>query len=303
MLLIVKHYTLKMLNKVLFALLIIIFIAACSSASPAPGSTRVGKKDQMVQIYIPAGPFKMGSSAETMLAACQQYRDDCLHGFYQAVEPMHTVELAGFWIDQTEVTNAMYALCVKEGACRQPEEFFLLDQPDYYNSPEFANYPVMEVTWEDARTYCAWAGRRLPTEAEWEKAARGTDGRLYPWGNEPVTENRDNFCDINCPRSYQDTRLDDGYAFTAPVGSYRDGVSPYGVLDLAGNLREWTSSLYWPYPYRSDDGREDLTMTGYRVVRGGHWDGTADFGLSAYRFEDHPDYHSSCVGFRCASSP
>ena len=300
---IAKHHNLKVQNTLLFSLLIIIFIVACSTNTPASGAARIVEKDQMVQVYIPAGAFKMGSSEEIMLTECQRYRDDCVYGFYQAVAPVHTVELAGFWIDQTEVTNAMYALCVQDGACRQPDEFILLDQPDYYNSPEFANYPIMEVTWEDARTYCAWAGRRLPTEAEWEKAARGPDERLYPWGNDQVTGNRDNFCDRNCPRSYQDTGLDDGYALTAPVGSYPDGASPYGVLDMAGNLREWTSSLYWPYPYQSNDGREDLSVAGYRVVRGGHWDGTADFGLSAYRFEDHPDYQSSCVGFRCASSP
>jgi serine/threonine-protein kinase len=257
----------------------------------------------MVQVYIPAGSFKMGNREEIMLAECQKYRRDCLSGFYREMEPMHIVTLEAFWIDRTEVTNAMYALCVKDGHCRQPDDFILFDQPDYYDLPEFANYPVLDVTWEDARAYCAWAGRRLPTEAEWEKAARGTDGRLYPWGNEQVTGNRDNFCDVNCQRSYQDTRLNDGYAVTAPVGSYPDGASPYGVLDMAGNLREWTSSLYLPYPYRSDDGREELTVGGYRVVRGGHWDGTTDFGLSAYRFEDRPEYHSSCVGFRCASSP
>ncbi len=88
--------------------------------------------------------------------------------------------------------------------------------------------------------------------------------------------------------------MNDGYADTAPVGSYPDGASPYDALDMAGNLREWTSSLYLPYPYRSDDGREDLTINGNRVVRGSHWDGTADFALSAYRFEDPPDYHSNC---------
>jgi formylglycine-generating enzyme required for sulfatase activity len=134
----------------------------------------------MVQVYVPAGPFKMGGPEETMLAECRKYRGDCLRGFYHDMEPLHTVTLAAFWIDRTEVTNAMYALCVKDGHCRQPDEFILFGQPGYYDVPKFAKYPVREVTWDDARVYCAWAGGRLPTEAEWEKAARGTDGRLYP---------------------------------------------------------------------------------------------------------------------------
>ena len=302
---------LKTIDKINIPLLIVLLIIILTffilhvfgTEDARSGDTRIANKDGMVQVYIPAGPFTMGSTEEIMLAECRKYRVDCLEGFYSNMEPQHTVELDAFWMDQTEVTNAMYALCVNDGVCREPYEPILFGQSGYFDEPEFENYPVFEVTWQDAQTYCTWAGRRLPTEAEWEKAARGTDARLYPWGNDPVSGDLNNYCDGNCPRRYRDPGMDDGYQITSPVGSFPLGASPYGIMDLAGNVREWTSSLYLSYPYMINDGREDLSIEDYRVVRGGHWDGTADFALSAYRFEDRPDYHSNCVGFRCASSP
>lgn len=266
------------------------------------GSTRNNEKDGMTQVYIPAGAFIMGSPEDIMLEECQKYRSDCLKGFYADMEPSHTVTINAFWMDKTEVTNAMYALCVTDGECNKPHGSILFGAEGYYDVSAYTDYPVREVTFADAKAYCDWAGRRLPSEAEWEKAARGTDGRLFPWGNQPVTGERGNHCDQNCPRSYRDLNANDGYMDTSPVGQFQAGASPYGVLDLAGNVREWTSSLYLPYPYKPDTGRENLSTQGNRVVRGSHWDGTADFALSAYRFEDSPDYHSTCVGFRCASS-
>ena len=272
-------------------------------SAPSAGAVRAAEKDGMAQVYVPAGPFTMGDAADTGLAECRRYRGDCLRGFYLDAEPQHTVTLGAFWIDRTEVTNAMVALCVKEGRCRPPAETTFFAHTPYYGDAAFDNYPVRYVTWDDARAYCAWAGRRLPTEAEWEKAARGTGGRQYPWGDEPATGERDNFCDKTCPRRFRDTGMDDGYPDTAPVDSYPRGASPYGAWVMAGNLREWVSSLYVPYPYRPDDGREDMNSRSQRVVRGGHWDGSADFARAAYRVGDRPEYRSSCVGFRCASSP
>ena len=278
------------------------FWAATRLGGPPPGAIRVAPQDGMPQVYVPAGPFVMGDSDAAALAECQKYRGDCLRGFYIGSEPQHTVTLDAFWIDQTEVTNAMYARCVASGGCRPHAEMPSFVSFHNYGEAAADSYPVRYVTWDDARAYCAWAGRRLPTEAEWEKAARGTDGRQYPWGNEPATGERDNFCDKTCPRSYRHTWMDDGYPDTAPVGSYLAGASPYGALNMAGNLREWVSSLYRPYPYRPDDGREDMLSRDQRVVRGGHWDGSADFARVAYRVADRPEYQSSCVGFRCASS-
>ena len=271
--------------------------------SVAAESTRVAEIDGMVQVYVSAGPFEMGSMDAIVLAECRKYRDDCQPGFYLDEEPPHTVTLDAFWIDQTEVTNGMYARCVADGRCQPPTEAPSPARFYFYGDPAFDNHPMMFVTWDDARTYCEWAGRRLPTEAEWEKAARGTDGRQYPWGNETATGQYLNFADKNSPYSYKDMDADDGYGGTSPVGSYPEGASPYGALDMAGNLREWVSSLYWPYPYQPDDGREDLNQAGGRVVRGGHWDGTADFSRSSHRSMPAPGYRSNCVGFRCASSP
>lgn len=291
---------------ILTAVLVLLFSAGyflyVRYQSPDAGAIRISGLDGMQQVFIPAGGFIMGSPENVLLAECRKYRNDCQEGFYRSSEPPHTVDLKAYWIDRTEVTNAMYALCVKDRKCQKPGDVPLFGPETYFDNPKYDLYPVRNVTFEDAVSYCAWAGRRLPSEAEWEKAARGTDGRLYPWGNDPVTGRNTNYCDKNCPRSYRDMDQDDGYIDTSPVGSFSAGASQYGVMDMAGNLREWTASLFLPYPYQPYSGREDLTATRNRVVRGSHWDGTADFSLTAYRFEDFPEYQSTCVGIRCAST-
>lgn len=270
------------------------------SPTPAPtlgiGSTKISEKDGMTMVFVPAGEFTMGSEK------------------YSASMPIHKVYLPSFWIDQTEVTNKMYSLCVDMGTCQPPAgQVATSGGIDYYGSSEFENYPVIFVDWNRAKTYCEWAGRHLPTEAEWEKAARGTDGRFYPWGNDEPDNNLVNF--ENPQFEYDPKKLYGG--FTSEVGKYPKGASIYGAWDLAGNVWEWVSSLYWPYPYSDSDGREDLNANGKRILRGGSFDASAEYHWmgknwvivrlignirSDYRFPINSSYSNGDVGFRCAFS-
>jgi formylglycine-generating enzyme required for sulfatase activity len=189
---------------------------------------------------VPAGSFLMGSDPDDI-------------GEYDDEKPQHSVTLAAFQISGYPVTVAEYACFVRAGQkepCNWQQQLGKLE------------HPILYVSWRDAMAYAHWLARwtgqpwRLPSEAEWEKAARGTDGRLYPWGD--VFEA--NFCNIA-----------NGGKGTMPVGSYPSSASPYGVLEMAGNVWEWTSSAYEPYPYVATDGRERLESTKKRVLRGGSW--------------------------------
>jgi len=268
---------------------------AVETPLPTIGSLRISEIDGMEQVYVPAGEFLMGSDdldAKREIEGGRAYPEI----------PQHTVYLDSYWIDKFEVTNAQYARCEADGACEPPLAPGNYTYPDYYRNPEFANYPVVWVNWFQARQYCEWAGRRLPTEAEWEKAARGVDGRKYPWGDEPVTGERANFCDINCTRSIANPNFDDGYADTAPVGSYPAGASPYGAMDMSGNVWEWTSTLVEPYPYDPDDGREDQDKIGERVWRGGPWSNGIWWMRSSVRYRSVEWYSWYVLGIRCAAS-
>ena len=261
------------------------------------GSTRTIAIDQMVQIYVPAGEFLMGAAdsdeeAKRTIAGGRAYPEN----------PQHTVYLDGYWIDKYEVTNRQYALCVAAGACELPWVTSSYTYDKYYGNPEFDNYPVIWVNWFKVRDYCTWAGRRLPTEAEWEKAARGTDGAMYPWGNEPLDGTRANFCDVNCTRTHALDTVNDGYPDTAPVGSYPAGASPYGAMDMSGNVWEWVSSLIAPYPYDANDGREDPDSPDERAWRGGPWSNGYWWMRSSVRYRSVNWYQWYVLGFRCASS-
>lgn len=262
---------------------------------PTIGSTRISEVDQMVQVYVPSGEFLMGAADKEAKISLEGGRA------YPEI-PQHTVYLDGYWIDKYEVSNGKYALCVDAGVCQPPFLSSSYTYAEYFGNPNYSNYPVIWVSWYQARGYCEWAGRRLPTEAEWEKAARGTDERRYPWGNDPLSAERANFCDIDCPLSHANPAYNDGYPDTAPVGSFLAGVSPYGALDMAGNVWEWTSTLVQPYPYDAADGREDLDSTGERVWRGGPWSNGVWWMRSAIRYRSVPFYWYYNLGFRCASS-
>jgi len=270
-----------------------------SEPTPIPTETsipnyRISEKDQSEQIYIPAGEFIMG----TKDTDAQHTLDN---GVAYPEVPMHTLYLDGYWIDKYEVTNARYALCVADGSCTAPWVNFSNTRQEYYGNPEFHNYPVIMVDWWQANTFCKWAGGHLPSEAEWEKAARGTDGRRYPWGNEAITSDKANFCDVNCTRGHANPAFDDGYADTAPVGSFPNGASPYGLMDMAGNVWEWTRSIPSPYPYDPNDGRE--AEDGYQYIwRGGPWSNGIWWIRATLRYKSVPKYWYENLGFRCAAS-
>lgn len=206
---------------------------------------RVSQVNGMPQAYIPEGTLHMGGYDAR--AAKDEF-------------PAHDVKIDAFWIDQLEVTNAMYQLCVNAGACRPPQSIRSARRDAYYNNIEFKDYPVVYVTWEQAMTYCTWTGGRLPTEAEWERAARGDDLRTFPWGEDKPDERFANFNML--------------VTDTSRAGSYPLGASPFGVLDMAGNVAEWTNDIYGPTFYASAEAM--LNPVGpvsssslMRVVRGG----------------------------------
>lgn len=267
------------------------------TATPAMGDSRVSEADGMVQVYVPEGKFMMGTSDEQLQLMIAQHPDwknglmmhDLDGNLIIAEQPQHSVHLDSYWIDQTEVTNAMFAQCVEVGVCDEPNRESSHTREKYFGNPEYNDYPVVWIGWNQARSYCEWVGRRLPTEAEWEKAARGTDERRYPWGEE-----------ISCNfANYAGGCAGD----TSPVGSYPDGASPFGALDMAGNAFEWVNSLYADYPYEAGVGRENITdRDNWRVLRGGSWHTDGRATRSAHRGASDPGMARPDGGFRCASS-
>ncbi len=233
--------------------------------SPLPAATKTNPLDGAAYVYVPAGAFKMGSGEGDTLA-----RED--------EKPQESVDVDGFWMMRTEVTNGQYRRCVEAGACTAPNNA-------RWNEPAYADHPITGVTWQQANDYAVWVGGRLPTEAEWEKACRGTAGSFYPWGDGAPTENLANF--------FPNT------GGTMPVGSYSpQGDSPYGAADMAGNVWEWTSSRPEPYPYAAGDGREDPGKEGKRVLRGGAWYLGADYVRCGSRFSFGENYGYYDFGFR-----
>jgi len=279
--------------------------SASTPDGPHVGSTLVSEQDGMTMVYVPAGEFMMGSNADDTMAECRKFRDDCARDWFTDEEPIHLVNLDAFWIDQTEVTNAMYARCVEAGVCKPPLEARSYTQNSYYGDPELDDYPVIYISWYNANAYCEWAGRRLPSEAECEKAA-GWDAdaqahRLYPWGD-TFDGSLVNFCDASCPLDWKSSGFEDGYADTAPVGSYPAGASYYGVLDMAGNVWEWmgdwyASDYYSDLPISNPTGPSSGTE---KVQRGSAWFLEEDLLRTAFRGRHVPVETDSYVGFRCA---
>ena len=259
-----------------------------SSVSPQTGDKSISIVDGMAVVFIPSGEFLMGFTTgqiDTLLGLCSGCEEE---DFFPSI-PSHQVYVDAFWIYQTEVTNSMYMRCVNAGACSTPENVSSQTRSYYFGNPLYGDYPVVHVNWFEAGRYCNWAGGRLPTEAEWEKAARGTDNRLFPWGNQSPNANLTNIYTYN--------------GDTVAVGLYPTGASPYGVLDLVGNVYEWIADWYSPSYYESSDAVNPLGPergeAGRRSVRGGSWGWGIPFASAAFRDWWEPEKAGSGVGFRC----
>ena len=277
--------------RILLVLLIFTLVAfACRERADSPlvGTlpiqTITTPKDEAVMVYVPAGEFLMGTSD----ADIEYYKEIFpLRRItrFDNERPQRTVFVDAFYIDKYEVTNKQYKQFLAETG--YTPKHYLDYEP--YNTP---NFPAVVLEWEDAVAYTNWAGKRLPTEAEWEKAARGTDGRIWPWGNK---------WDGTKLSGNDGTGLKDGYKETAPVGQFPQGASPYGAHDMAGNLWEWVSDWYDPDYYRTSpptiNPKGPDTGDGH-VLKGGGWAENLDFTRCANRLGGNPG--SLLRGFRCA---
>ena len=239
--------------------------------------TQVSVIDGMTMVFIPAGEFVMGSSDTDPEASEDE-------------KPQHEVYLDAFWLDRTEVTNGMYKLCVRSNACRAPEKPGSKTRMSYYNDRAYDDYPVIYISWNDAMAYCQWVNRRLPSESEWEKGARGINGFIYPWGDASPNMNL-----VNYNNQIGDTSL---------TGFFSNSTSPYGALDMAGNVAEWVQDWYDGYYYQDKIFNNPLgPLTGeYRVLRGGSWYNKASAIRTAFRLWNLPEIRTDSIGFRCAMS-
>lgn len=264
-------------------------LAACSpSPAAAPRATSAAAAQIKADtVKVAAGWFVMGDD---------QGQPDA--------RPAHRVYLDAFSIDRFEVSNAEYSACVAGGACPAPDRTSSETRQAYYGTATYASYPVIGVTYADSVAFCAWRNARLPTEAQWEKAARGTDQRTYPWGR-TFDPSRLNYCDHNCGLPWADTAHDDGYADTSPVDSFPSGASPYGALNMAGNVWEWVADWYDAgyYAHTPANNPPGPATGTQRVTRGGGIFDDKVFNASTMRRRFSPDVSSTSVGFRCATTP
>jgi formylglycine-generating enzyme required for sulfatase activity len=245
--------------------------------TPTPYPTQITDAKGILMRLVPAGEFTMGSE----------------NGWDDAEKPPHQVYLDAFYMDIYEVTNAAYRACVSAGVCTPPKKTSSYARSSYYGDSQYDNYPVIYVDWYQAKAYCEWRGGSLPTEAQWEKAARGTDGRTYPWGE-----------GISCSQANYWGQYGGCVGDTTEVGRYESGKSPYGIYDLAGNVWEWVADWYDPNYYAHSPSSNPLGPSSgqYRVLRGGSWYIIGSDVRSANRSNYAPGNILYNVGFRCARS-
>jgi formylglycine-generating enzyme required for sulfatase activity len=231
-------------------------------------------------VYVPAGEFQMGNTEDEIEAAfqeCVSMVGQCERQWFESENPARTLNVAAFFMDITEVTNSQYRQCVAAGACPPPQD------DHFYSSEDYDDYPVVYVRWSDADAYCSWVGKRLPTEAEWEKAARGIDRRKYPWGNEWTTGKANLW--------------DGGVQALMPTNKYLSDVSSFGIIGMGGNVIEWVADWYDAYPgsayISSDYGQK------FRAIRGGSWRNRFISARCASRDRYGPNGWGDNLGFRC----
>lgn len=226
---------------------------------------------------VPEGEFMMGSEKGN-----------------PGEKPVHQVYLDAFYMDIYEVTNFAYKKCVDDGVCVPPRDTSSSTRVNYYADSEFDNYPVVNVDWNQANTYCEWRGASLPTEAQWEKAARGTDERTYPWGE-----------GLDCTKANYWGKENGCAGDTSQVGSYENGKSPYGIYDLIGNVWEWVADWHYGPYYRGSPASNPLGPDSgeSKGVRGGTWNHNELFVNSFIRMPLFPDKYNYVLGFRCVRTP
>ena len=255
--------------------------------TPAPLISETG----MRMLFMPGGVFRFGSN--------EGEPDEA---------PSLLINIDSYYIDETEVTNKQYRQCVEEGECVPPYNQETTHGNYSYTSPAFDDYPVVSVDWYMADTFCRWRGGRLPTEAEWERAAGYNPFQLqralYPWGEEFVSTNL-NYCDANCPTSNierRDSTVNDGHGDTAPVGSYPDGRSPLGAYDMLGNVMEWVDDWYDDDYYEEAPPKNPRGPAGgeFKALRGGSWLSTEEELRVTARGHFDPTVARTTLGFRCA---
>lgn len=311
---------------VTFGVLIVFLLSACLATDGLRFFARKGRasvrrvansdlvmritREDPVLVFIPEGEFLMGTS------------DDIAKDHEK---PEHPVYLSSYYIYQTHVTNFQFEDFVKatghittaedigwslvfngESFDEIPGAYWAVPLGPGSNLSGRGNYPVLHVSWFDAAAFCEWAGGRLPTEAEWEKAARGVDGsRMFPWEGDIIAGDHANVCDVNCPATWAITYVDDGYMTSSPVGIYPNGASPYGVLDMAGNVTDWVydwyDENYYSYsPYENPTGPTEGEM---RVHRGASWYSGFTNQRSTARNMNLPTHKHDHGGFRCVFNP